>query len=183
MPDEPWSRLANDPEFEGAAARARDTWRTDQEDATGDAYVAFRRGRTFVDFVRESMARGDDVEIRCTPLRFHGRVIAVGSDLVSIQIDDAPRVDLQFRSDWPYVMRVRTPAAHPGRSGGDSERFVARLVEREYTRAEQWVWIAGDAEPQRGRVEVAADAVRICGSDGGEILVAIAAVVAVQSAQ
>lgn len=164
-----------------AAAAARAEWRDERELAAHDAFVAYRRARTFADHLREFMARGDAVQLDCGPFAARGAVVAVGGDLVAIRADGVPRIDVQLLADFPFVVRVVAVGAHGGRPASDSSAgFVARLIEHEYSGTPVRLWVHGVDDPLVGMIEIGADVVAVRSEVGPVAVVALSTVLAVQ---
>lgn len=174
----------DDPSLLAAAARARHEWRVEQEEAARDAYVVWRHTRSLDDVLRESMARGDRVEVRVHGHAWVGVIVDLAPDLVSLREQPGrPRVDIRRSAAVPLVVRVVEPAVTAGRAGGGEDGdFRGRLRAREDAGDPCRVHLVGEADPRVARVAPGDGMVVLVDAGGRESSCALAAVIAITSA-
>ena len=169
-----------DPALRSIAAHARDKWRSEQEAAIDDAVSARDQNFSLRDWLREAMARGDRLSIRCFQVRAVGAVCEIADDLLSLRNVGAGRVDLNMRDGLPYVIQLSEAAASeplstPIPSGG----FRGRLMACETAGEEHSVWLLGETESIDGRLQVGADTVTVESRLGSKLVLPLSAVIAV----
>ncbi len=176
--------FGDDPDLREAAARARHDWRVEHEETARDAYVAWRHTRTLDAVLRESMSRGDTVELRVHGHAFRGIIVDLAGDLVSVrEADGMPRVDVRRAPGAPLTLHVIARAVtHGRRGGGEDGDFSGRLHAREDGGERCSVFLAGAREPLEGRVAPGADCAVVTHDDGTETWCALGAIVAVTTA-
>ncbi len=172
--------VPRDPALGSIAAHAREQWRSDQESAIDDAVSARDQSLSLRDWLREAMARGDRLSIRCFQVRAVGAVCEIDDDLLSLRNVGAGRIDLHLREGLPYVMQISESAATestaaPIRSGG----FRGRLMACESAGEEHSVWLLGETESIDGRLQVGADTLTVQSRLGAKLVLPMSAVIAV----
>jgi hypothetical protein len=169
-----------DPALRSIAAHARDKWRRDEEAAIDDAVSARDQSLSLRDSLRESMARGDRLSVRCFHVRAAGAVCEVDGDLLSLRNVGAGRVDLNLREGLPYVIQVNEAAAvEPGATPIPSGGFRGRLMACENAGEEHSVWLLGETESIDGRLQVGADTLTVESRLGSKLVLPLSAVIAV----
>src|SRR5438552_15354945 len=136
-------------DLEDVAAAIRSELRLEAEEAEREAAVSAAMGRDVADVARELMAHGDTVAIDAGHRRFVGHIMAVGSDVVTI--DTQPRrVDVNLKT--LQRMRVVKRARSGGRrdTSGGAASLRARLAERHLPGEPIAAGLAGSAEPTAG---------------------------------
>jgi len=110
-----------------AASVVRAEWRADEEEWTRAGLERWRHERSLLDLLRECMHRGDTIALSLSlgTFTFTGCVIAVGVDLVTLNLADGP-VDVCCNPEAPLVVRVTERA----RSGGTRGDAVKKLQEK-----------------------------------------------------
>lgn len=181
----PESPFPDDPALRAAAARLRHEWRLDEEETARDAFAAWRHTRTLEQVLRESMARGDRVEVRVHGHELRGVIVDLAHDLLSLrEAPGRPRVDLRHGADVPLAVRVLVPAVAQGRvGGGEDGDFRGRLLGREESEEPCRVYLVGEPEPLVGRIVVGDDVVDVIADDGTTWCVRQAAIVALTTAR
>jgi hypothetical protein len=184
-PGSPASPFPDDPALRAAAARLRHEWRIDEEEANRDAYVAWRHTRTLEQVLRESMARGDRVEVRVQGHDMRGVIVDLAHDLVSLrEAPGRPRMDIRLGADVAFAMRIVATAITEGRvGGGEDGDFRGRLMAREESEEPSRVYVVGERSAFVGRIVVGNDVVDVIGADGTTWCVGLAAIVAVSTAR
>src|SRR5882672_11972194 len=120
--------MAMQGDLEDVAAAIRSEIRLEAEEAEREAAVSAAMRRDVADVARELMAHGDTVAIDAGERVFVGQIMAVGSDVVSI--DRGPgRVDVHLKAlqRLRVVKRARSGGRRGARGGAASLR--ARLLE------------------------------------------------------
>ncbi len=162
------------------AGEAREEWRSHAEDAVDEALVARRRDRSLLDELRESMVRGDRLNLRCYGVRAAGVIVEIDADLISLRNLGAGRVDLHYRAGLPVMIQITEPAAVDGRVAGiASGGFHGRLLDCEHSGEEYALSIVGESEALDGKIEVAADYVTVISRLGARLLVPVDAILAI----
>ncbi len=170
----------DDDTLRDAAAQARGEWRDDQEQATLDAVEVRRHARDFRDLLRDAMARGDRIWVRCPGFRAAGVVVEVDDDLVSLRNPGGGRIDLRLDECPQLVLGLVDAAATDGctpplPSGG----FRGRMLAIEATGEEFSVSVRGDTDTLDGRILVGLDYLCVASRLGAETTVPFGQVVAV----
>jgi hypothetical protein len=147
---------------EGAAVRAE--WRAEEEQWSRAALERWEHGRRLADVLRDCMHRDDVVTCELPTVTWTGAVVAVGIDVVRLDVGDAP-VDVRLTADAPFVLRAR---AGTGTGPGARDRsglttFLARMRELDGTA----VCIGTATGSLEGRIRVGRDQVRVTDRDGG----------------
>lgn len=162
------------------AGAARAAWRAEEEEWTTAAFARWTHGRTLVDRARDHLHRGDLLEVALDDSRVVGRVVGVGDDVIAIE-SEAGRVDINAGARAPVVWRVLRRETSGGSLGLDVGSFRARVLELEMDA--RWVDVDLDAgwPSCRGGLTVGRDHVVITDDDGGEAVIAWAAIRAVRA--
>ena len=115
-------------DLEDVAAAIRSELRLEAEEAEREAAVSAAMRRDMADVARELMAHGDTVAIDVGQRMFVGHIIAVGSDVVTVDTEPR-RVDVNLNA--LQRMRVVERARSGGRRGtsGRAASLRARLLE------------------------------------------------------
>ena len=180
MSDPLAGHLSREPHLRMVANEVRQEWRAEAEHVADESLVARRRDRTLAVELRESMARGDRVNVRCYNLRASGVIVEVDHDLLSLRNAGAGRVDIHYRGGLPMIVQVSQPAAEAGRVDGvASGGFHGRLIECEHSGEEYSLSVMGEAEVMDGRLEVGADYVTSISRLGARMTLPIDAVLAI----
>ena len=185
----------SDPEFDrlvaahgDVAAATRAEWRADEEEWTAAAVAHWSHGRAVLDRARDHMHRGDSLDIAVGAERVVGRVVAVGVDIVTVEVvpgDGAgagDRIDLHVPANSSFGWRVVRRASIGGTRGVDVGSFRARLLELEMAEQVLDVRIGILSGSCRGRLTVGRDHV-VVHHDDGDTVVALAAVHSVRVAE
>ena len=172
--------LAREPHLRVVAAQVREEWRADAQAETDDAIAQRHRNRTLTEELRDAMARGDRVNIRCYNVRAAGVIIEVDKDLISLRNAGAGRIDLHRMPGLPIIMMTNEVAAEAGRVAGImSGGFHGRMAECEASGDEYAISVVGEAEAIDGRVEVGADVATLISRLGARMVIPIDAVIAI----
>jgi hypothetical protein len=133
------------------AAAIRSEIRLEAEEAEREAAVSAAMRRDVADVARELMAHGDTVAIDVGQRLFVGPIMAVGSDVVTIDAEPR-RVDVNLKA--LQRMRVVRRARSGGRRGasGGAASLRARLLELHLSGEAIEAGIAGCDEPVVGPV-------------------------------
>jgi hypothetical protein len=133
------------------AAAIRSEIRLEAEEAEREAAVSAAMRRDVADVARELMAHGDTVAIDVGQRMFVGPIMAVGSDVVTIDTEPR-RVDVSLKA--LQRMRVVRRARSGGRRGasGGAASLRARLLELHLSGEAIEAGIAGCDEPVVGPV-------------------------------
>jgi len=159
-------------DLEEVAAAIRAEIRLEAEEAEREAAVSAAMRRDVADVARELMAHGDsvvvDVAVDAGQRRFVGHIMAVGSDVVTIDAENR-RVDVNLKTfqGMRVVMRARS-GGRRGTSGGATS-LRARLLELHLSGEAIEAGIAGSGEPILGPVAlVGSDHIAVGGTTGPE---------------
>src|SRR5260370_1185704 len=120
--------MAMQGDLEDVAATIRSELRLEAEEAEREAAVSAAMRRDVADVARELMAHGDTVAVDAGQRRFVGHIMAVGSDVVTI--DTPPRrvdVNLKTLQGMRVIERARSGGRRDTSRGAASLR--ARLLE------------------------------------------------------
>jgi hypothetical protein len=141
-------------DLEEVAAAIRSEIRLEAEEAEREAAVSAAMRRDVADVARELMAHGDTVAIDVGQCSFVGPILAVGSDVVTLETGSSTgsRVDVNLK--FLQRMRVVNRARSGGRRGarGSTASFRARLLEVQLSGEVIEAGIAGSGEPVTGPV-------------------------------
>jgi hypothetical protein len=160
-----------------AASVVRAEWRADEEEWTRAGLERWRHERSLLDLLRECMHRGDTIALSLSlgTFTFTGCVIAVGVDLVTLNLADGP-VDVCCNPEAPLVVRVTERARSGGTRGDAVTTFRARLLELEMSERDVAVGVRATTDVVRGKLVVGRDHVIVHDRDGIETVVGLAAV-------
>jgi hypothetical protein len=138
-------------DLEDVAAAIRSEVRLEAEEAEREAAVSAAMRRDVADVARELMAHGDTVAIDAGQRSFVGPILAVGTDVVTLETGSS-RVDVNL--NCLQRMRVVKRARSGGRRGTDrgTASFRARLLELQLSDEAIEAGIAGSDEPVAGPV-------------------------------
>jgi len=138
-------------DLEEVAAAIRAEIRLEAEEAEREAAVSAAMHRDMAEVARELMAHGDTVAIDVGQRMFVGHIIAVGSDVVTVDTEPR-RVDVNLNA--LQRMRVVERARSGGRRGtsGRAASLRARLLELHLSGEAIEAGIAGSDEPIFGPV-------------------------------
>jgi hypothetical protein len=153
-----------------AAAAARAEWRADEEAWTRAAAEQWRHNRTMRDVLRDSMHRGDRLELVLPSITFAGAVAAVGDDVVVLDAIDG-LIDVNVAAQMPFLVRVLERAHTGGTRGMPVTTLRARALELETDGSEVRVGCSTLPSVLEGRVQVGRDHLGVVDRDGGEIVV------------
>ena len=141
-------------DLEEVAAAIRSEIRLEAEEAEREAAVSAAMRRDVADVARELMAHGDTVAIDVGQCSFVGPILAVGSDVVTVDTgaSTGSRVDVNLQC--LQQMRVVKRARSGGRRGTDrgTASFRGRLLELQLSHEAIEAGIAGSDEPLAGPV-------------------------------
>lgn len=138
-------------DLEDVAAAIRSEIRLEAEQAEREAAVSAAMRRDLSDVARELMAHGDTVALDVGERIFVGRIIGVGTDLVTLDAGSW-RVDVNLKT------LVRLRVVNRARSGGlrgskgSSPSLRARLLELQLSREPVEAGMTGSEEPAMGPV-------------------------------
>jgi hypothetical protein len=138
-------------DLEEVAAAIRSEVRLEAEEAEREAAVSAAMRRDLADVARELMAHGDTVAIDVGQRSFVGPILAVGTDVVTLETGSS-RVDVNLKC--LQRMRVVKRARSGGRRVTDrgTASFRARLLELQLSDEAIEAGIAGSDEPVAGPV-------------------------------
>ena len=138
-------------DLEEVAAAIRSEVRLEAEEAEREAAVSAAMRRDLADVARELMAHGDTVAIDVGQRSFVGPILAVGTDVVTLETGSS-RVDVNLKC--LQRMRVVKRARSGGRRGTDrgTASFRARLLELQLSGEAIEAGMAGCEEPVAGPV-------------------------------
>jgi hypothetical protein len=149
-------------EWSDAVAAVRAEWRADEQAWSRAALEQWEHGRGLADVARDCMHRGDTASFAFGSVTWSGAIVAVGHDLARLDAG-IERVDVRLAPDAPFVLRMRSGLADPGRHDGVVTTFVARLRELDGTE----VYIGTSSEALEGSLRIGRDQLRLTDRDGG----------------